>query len=108
MSSPKERSSFTQAAQDPNWQRVMLLEIEALEKKNTWTVTSLPLGKKAIGYKWVFKNKFNADGSLERCKACLITKGYTQQEGINYLETFSIIAKLTTVKVVIALVAFQD
>jgi len=52
-------------------------EIKALEPNNTWTLTSLPPGKKPIGCKWVYRVKYKSDGSVERYKARLIAKGFT-------------------------------
>lgn len=79
-----------------------------LEANDTWTVCSLPPGKHAIGCKWVDKLKFNADGTLERYKACLVAKGYTQQEGIDFAETFSPVAKMTTVKTLLSVAAAKN
>lgn len=107
MSSLKEPSSYLQASKDPDWRQAMQLEVDALERNQTWVVTSLPLGKKAIGCKWIYKLKYRADGTLERRKARLVAKGYTQQEGIDYLDTFSPVTKLTTVKILLALAALQ-
>jgi hypothetical protein len=74
----------------------MQAELNALEDNNTWVLTKLPAGKKAIGCKWVYKIKLKSDGSIERHKARLVAKGYTQCEGLDYHETFSPVAKLTT------------
>jgi len=60
-------------------------------------LTHLPKGKKTIGYKWVFKIKHKADGSIERYKASLVAKGITQTEGIDFLDTFSLVVKITTI-----------
>ena len=68
-------------------------EIDALEQNNTWTLTPLPFGKFPIGCKWVYKIKYNLDGTIETHKACLVAKGYTQKEGLDYSETFSPVAK---------------
>ena len=85
----------------------MQAELEAMESNKTWFVCYLPEDKHTIGCKWVYKVKFNSDGSIERYKARLVAKGNTQQEGLDYLETFSLVAKLVTVKVLLALAAKQ-
>ena len=73
-------------------------ELSALQLNQTWTLTLLPAGQKPIGCKWVYKIKYNSDGSVDRYKARLITKGYTQIGGVDYSETFSPTAKLTTLR----------
>lgn len=80
----------------------MQAEITALEWNNTWTIVDLPATKQPIGCKWVFKIKYKADGTIERHKARLVAKGYTQCEGLDYYETFFPVAKLTTVRVLLA------
>ena len=72
-------------------------ELCALESNNTWEVVELPPGKQAIVSKWVFKIKHKADGTIDKYKARLVDKGYTQKEGLDYHETFSPVAKMITV-----------
>lgn len=81
----------------------MATELDDLERNNTWMVTPLPLEKTMIGCKWIFKIKHNQDGSINRHKVWLVTKGYTQHEGINYTDTFSLKAKMTTIKTLLTI-----
>ena len=76
-------------------------KIKALEANNTWTITSLPPGKKPIGCKWVSRVKYKSDGLVERYKVRLVTKGFTQKEGLDYIDTFSLVAKMVSVKCVL-------
>lgn len=86
----------------------MAAKIQAIEQNNTWTLTSFPIGKHPIGCKWVYKIKYRADGTIEGYKAKLVAKGYTQQEGFDYFETFYLVAKMVTVRCILALVAVHN
>ena len=77
-------------------------EIHAIEKNDTW-LTMLPNGQKAIGVKWVYKIKRNADGEIDRYKARLVAKGYKQKYRVDYEEFFAPIARLDTVRMIISL-----
>nr|GEW93844.1 putative NB-ARC [Tanacetum cinerariifolium] len=76
-----EPKNFQQASQDVKWQDAMTKEIRALQQNGTWTLEELPEGKKAIDSKWVYKIKYKPNGDIERYKAQLVAKGFTQQEG---------------------------
>ncbi|XP_021715949.1 uncharacterized protein LOC110683848 [Chenopodium quinoa] len=100
-----EPTSYSEAAQNSSWVDVMDKEISALNKNNTWDIVMLPKGKKAIGCKWVYKIKKNADGSIERYKDRLFAKGFTQKYGVDYEETFSPVVKMSTIRSLISLAA---
>ncbi|KAG8494583.1 hypothetical protein CXB51_012012 [Gossypium anomalum] len=102
-SSLVEPKSYSEAIQNPAWIKAMEEEISALESNNTWSVVPLPPGKFPIGCKWVYKIKYKASGEVERFKARLVAKGYSQKEGVDYGDTFSPVAKLVTVRAVLAL-----
>lgn len=98
-----EPRSFKEAAKDAKWIEAMQLEIQALEDNKTWIVVDLPQGKHTVGSKWVYKIKYQANGEVERYKARLVAKGYSQQEGLDYHDTLSPVAKMVTMRCVIAL-----
>ena len=85
----------------------MHLELDSIEKNGTWELCDFPVGKRAIGTKWVYKIKHRADGCIERHKARLVAKGYAQREGIDYEETFAPTSRMTTICTVVALAAHK-
>ncbi|GJW90560.1 retrovirus-related pol polyprotein from transposon TNT 1-94 [Tanacetum coccineum] len=80
----------------------MNLELAALEANHTWSITELPPGKTPLGNKWVYRIKCKADGTIDKYKARLVAKGFTQQEGIDFHETFAHVAKMVTVRALLA------
>lgn len=103
-----EPSSYSEAVRSPVWQRAMSEEMSALDKTGTWDLVYLPTGKKTIGCRWVYKIKTKSDGSIERYKARLVAKGFAQEYGMDYEETFAPVAKMTSVRVLIAVASSRQ
>ncbi|KAL2238004.1 UNVERIFIED_CONTAM: Retrovirus-related Pol polyprotein from transposon RE2 [Sesamum indicum] len=102
---PVEPKSFKEAVQKKEWKVAMENEIKTLEENKTWDITKLPKDKKAIGCKWIYKLKLKQDGKIDRYKARLVAKGYNQIEGVDYLESFSPVAKAVTIRILLAIAA---
>ena len=103
VSKETEPSSFHEAVHSRAWVEAMNEEMEALHECNTWEIVPRPDNKNVVGSKWVYKIKHKPDGSVERYKARLVARGFTQQYGQDYDETFSPVVKLGTVRIIIAL-----
>lgn len=108
ISSEYEPNTYDQARKNDEWIKAMQLETDALEKNETWTLTELPPDKVAIGNKWVFKVKRKPYGSIDRYKARLVAKGFHQVKGIDYTESFSPVAKLVTVRVLLTVATARN
>ncbi|XP_019178881.1 PREDICTED: uncharacterized protein LOC109174043 [Ipomoea nil] len=104
----KEPETFEEAFQKLEWINAMEEEVIALEQNQTWELIPKPKDVKPISYKWVYKVKRNADGSIKRFKARLVARGFSQQYELDYDEVFSPVAKLVTVRVLLALAANKD
>ena len=83
-------------------------ELDALEKNHTWDIVPSPVGVKPIGCKWIFSLKLKSNGTLDRYKAHLVALGNRQEYGIDYDETFASVAKMTTVRTILAITASQS
>ena len=103
--------NLQQALQSSNshkWIDAMKDEMKSMEDNDVWDLVELPKGSKPIGCKWIFKTKRDSNGNVERYKALLVTKGFTQKEGIDYKETFSLVSTKYSFRTIMALVAHFD
>eukprot|EP00253_Pinus_taeda_P027502 PITA_27502 len=100
-----EPQTYSEAKGTSEWEQAMDAEFQSLQKNHTWTLSDLPEGKKPISCKWIYKVKYKADGTLDKYKARLVARGFSQNEGIDYEETFAPIAKMSTIWLVLALTA---
>jgi hypothetical protein len=97
-----EPNCFEEASKDEFWNKAMDEELDQIEKNDTWELVPRPKNKNVIGTKWVFKNKLNEDGQVTRNKARLVCKGYAQIEGIDFEETFSLVARMEAIHLLLA------
>lgn len=85
------------------WANAMKVEYNSVQANKTWTLTTLPPDRKVFGCRWVFNIKENVDGNINKHKAKLVTKGYHQEQGFDFTETFSLVVKPTTIRVILTL-----
>jgi hypothetical protein len=100
-----EPTGYAEAAGYQEWREAMDKEMQSIEKNSTWELVKLPEGKKPIGLKWVYKLKRNSDGEVVKYKARLVAKGYVQKEGVDFEEVFAPVARLDTVRLLMAYAA---
>uniref|UniRef100_A0A2N9F5X3 Integrase catalytic domain-containing protein n=1 Tax=Fagus sylvatica TaxID=28930 RepID=A0A2N9F5X3_FAGSY len=101
----KEAMSMPEA---PLWKEAVNSEIESILQNHTWELVDLPPGCKPLGYKWIFKRKMKADGSIDKYKARLVVKGYKQKEGVDYFDTYSPVTRITSIRMLIAIAALYN
>ncbi|MCH93646.1 retrovirus-related pol polyprotein from transposon TNT 1-94, partial [Trifolium medium] len=102
-----EPTTYSEACKSEAWVKAMNSELDALAKTGTWKFVDLPPNVKPIGSKWVYKIKHKSDGTIERYKARLVAKGYNQIEGLDFFDTFSPVAKLSTVRMLLAIASIK-
>lgn len=81
-------------------EQAIKIEIDSIKKNNIWT---LPQGVKPIGCNWIFKKKYNPDGSINKYKARLVVKRFTQNQNVDYFDTFSLVTRISSIQMLIAL-----
>ncbi|PKU62264.1 Retrovirus-related Pol polyprotein from transposon TNT 1-94 [Dendrobium catenatum] len=96
-------TTYAQAVKHSHWRQAMSEEFHALQKQATWTLVPAPDHTPILGCKWTFKIKLLPNGQVDRYKARLVAQGYDQQYGVNYTETFSPVAKMTTIRILLTL-----
>ena len=106
-----EPQTLAEARRGPDWhhwERAIHEELENLRSNDTWDLVEAPNGANVIGSKWVFRIKKDADGKVVRYKARLVAQGYSQVPGVNYFDTFAPIARLASIRTVLAFAASEN
>ncbi|KAJ1703663.1 hypothetical protein LUZ63_003442 [Rhynchospora breviuscula] len=103
-----EPKSFKEANVDPNWIVAIQEELNQFERNQVWELVPLPSGKQVIGTKWVYRNKLDKIGNVVRNKARLVAQGFKQQESIDFEETFAPVARLESIRMLLAYAANKD
>ena len=107
MMAGEEPTTFAEAEQEDCWHHAILDELVSINDNATWTLTTLPVGHWAIGLKWVFKVKKDEHGAIVKHKARLVKKGYVQREGVDFEELFAPVARLESVRLILAVAAHR-
>jgi len=105
---PETYSEIAERSDADKWFEAVKEELQSMEKNNVWSIVQHPKSAKLLKSKWVFAVKMDANGQPSRYKARLVAKGYLQKEGIDYNETYAPVAKLTTIRVVLAVGIHQQ
>jgi len=105
---PKTLTEVQSQPDWPKWQEAMDHEMKTLEDAGTWTDVPQPTNKNVVSSKWVFRIKHKADGTIKKYKARLVACGFTQRFGINYFDTYSPVARLASIRTILAIAARND
>ena len=100
---PKTKKEVINSLEGELWKKAMEEEMKSLRENETWDMVTFPNGNKPIGSKWVFKKKMNAVGQVDKYKAQLVVKGYSQVEGVKFGEIFSYVSKLASIRLLMYL-----
>jgi hypothetical protein len=106
--SAEEPATFAVAERDAAWRKAMLEELKAIEDNHTWELVDPPAACRPIGLKWVFKVKRDERGAVVKHKARLVARGFVQREGVDFEEVFAPVARMESVRLLLALAAAKD
>ncbi|KAI0498967.1 hypothetical protein KFK09_019866 [Dendrobium nobile] len=105
---PSDPTSYSEASRFAEWRQAMAAEFFALHKQGMWTLVPLPSNATVLGCRWTYRTKLHSDGSVAKHKARLVAKGNHQEYGLDYSETFSHVAKLPTIRILLAVALHHD
>ena len=108
LSSVSTPKSTSEALSHPSWKQAMVEEIDALYSNDTWDLVALRPGKSPVGCRWVYTVKVGLDGQIDQLKARLVAMGYTQQYGSDYYDTFSLMTKIASVRLLLSMATMRS
>jgi hypothetical protein len=108
LGSVEEPTSFREVERDHRWRKAMVEEMNSIKENETWVLVDPPANCRPIGLKWVFKEKHDEHDNVVKHKARLVAKGYVQREGVDFEEVFAPVARMESVRLLIALAAIKD
>ena len=103
-----EPKKIEEALADPDWVIAMQEELNEFERNQVWRLVPRPKDRSIVGAKWVYRNKLDEQGNIVRNKASLLAKGYSQEEGIDYDETFAPVARLEAIRIFLTLASYSN
>ena len=98
-----EPTCYEEVAGKKEWKDVMIEEYQSIIKNDVWDVVPRPMEKSIVSSKWIYKTKHSTDGSIEKYKAGFVAHGFSQKEGIDYEETFALVARYTSIRNTLAI-----
>ena len=105
---PTTYEEYLNSSESDRWLKAMKSEMDSMYTNQVWTLVDPPEGIKPIGCKWIFKKKTDIEGNVITYKARLVAKGYRKKQGVDYDETFSPIAMLKSIRILLAIAAHYD
>lgn len=102
---PKTYKQAIECEENKKWSAAMRDEYESLVKNDTWKLVERPKNRNIVDNRWIFKVKQNSDGSIDRYKARLVARGFTQEYGFDYMETFSPVVRFTSIRIILSIAA---
>ncbi|KAD2806293.1 hypothetical protein E3N88_39670 [Mikania micrantha] len=105
---PQTYCETATSSEGPQWKEAIKNEIDSILQNHTWELVDLPSGCKPLGYRWIFRRKMKADGSIDKYKERLVIKGFRQKEGLDYLDNYSRVTRITSIRLMLAIAALRD
>ncbi|GKB70715.1 retrovirus-related pol polyprotein from transposon TNT 1-94, partial [Tanacetum coccineum] len=105
---PKSYREAVTSSEGHQWKEAIKSIIDSILQNHTWELVDLPPGYKPIRYKWIFKMTMKADETIDKYKARLVIKGYRQREGLDYFDTYSLVTRITSIRMVLAITTLRN